>query len=43
MFENNNDGYHANRLHAGPVHDTLPQRALRLSSRPSEDTAGYYL
>jgi phenylpropionate dioxygenase-like ring-hydroxylating dioxygenase large terminal subunit len=24
MFENNNDGYHASRLHAGPLHDFVP-------------------
>jgi phenylpropionate dioxygenase-like ring-hydroxylating dioxygenase large terminal subunit len=24
MFENNNDGYHANKLHQGPLHDFVP-------------------
>ena len=24
MFENNNDGYHANKLHHGPLHDFAP-------------------
>ena len=24
MFENNNDGYHANKLHGGPLHDFVP-------------------
>jgi phenylpropionate dioxygenase-like ring-hydroxylating dioxygenase large terminal subunit len=24
MFENNNDGYHASRLHQGPLHDFVP-------------------
>lgn len=24
MFENNNDGYHANKLHRGPLHDFVP-------------------
>ncbi|HMI36039.1 MAG TPA: aromatic ring-hydroxylating dioxygenase subunit alpha, partial [Steroidobacteraceae bacterium] len=40
MFENNNDGYHANRLHHGPLHDFVPSN---LSSFPelSGDTAGY--
>jgi phenylpropionate dioxygenase-like ring-hydroxylating dioxygenase large terminal subunit len=41
MFENNNDGYHANRLHRGHLHDFIPSR---LASFPelAEDTAGYY-
>jgi phenylpropionate dioxygenase-like ring-hydroxylating dioxygenase large terminal subunit len=41
MFENNNDGYHANRLHHGPRHDFIPSR---LASFPEleDDTAGYY-
>ncbi|MDZ7643021.1 MAG: SRPBCC family protein [Woeseiaceae bacterium] len=25
MFENNNDGYHANKLHQGPLHDFVPE------------------
>jgi phenylpropionate dioxygenase-like ring-hydroxylating dioxygenase large terminal subunit len=24
MFENNNDGYHASKLHGGPLHDFIP-------------------
>ncbi len=29
MFENNNDGYHASKLHAGPLHDFVPsERAV---------------
>jgi phenylpropionate dioxygenase-like ring-hydroxylating dioxygenase large terminal subunit len=24
MFENNNDGYHASKLHHGPLHDFIP-------------------
>jgi phenylpropionate dioxygenase-like ring-hydroxylating dioxygenase large terminal subunit len=41
MFENNNDGYHANRLHRGHRHDFIPSR---LASFPEldENTAGYY-
>jgi phenylpropionate dioxygenase-like ring-hydroxylating dioxygenase large terminal subunit len=41
MFENNNDGYHANRLHRGHLHDFIPSR---LASFPEldEDAAGYY-
>ncbi len=40
MFENNNDGYHANHLHQGPLHDFVPSR---LASFPemSDDSAGY--
>jgi phenylpropionate dioxygenase-like ring-hydroxylating dioxygenase large terminal subunit len=29
MFENNNDGYHASKLHRGPLHDFVPsERAI---------------
>jgi phenylpropionate dioxygenase-like ring-hydroxylating dioxygenase large terminal subunit len=41
MFENNNDGYHANRLHAGPLHDNAPSKLSVFPQLP-EDTAGYY-
>ena len=42
MFENNNDGYHANRLHAGPVHDICPSDLSVFPQDLPEDTAGYY-
>lgn len=41
MFENNNDGYHANRLHQGPLHDFTPSALASFPTLP-EDTAGYY-
>lgn len=41
MFENNNDGYHANKLHHGPLHDFVPSRLASFPTLP-EDTAGYY-
>jgi nitrite reductase/ring-hydroxylating ferredoxin subunit len=34
MFENNNDGYHASKLHAGPLHDFIPSE---LASFPDAD------
>lgn len=40
MFENNNDGYHANRLHHGPLHDFVPSRLSSFPDMPA-DTAGY--
>ena len=40
MFENNNDGYHANRLHHGPLHDFVPSALAKFPPLP-EDTAGY--
>ncbi|TDI63846.1 MAG: aromatic ring-hydroxylating dioxygenase subunit alpha [Alphaproteobacteria bacterium] len=40
MFENNNDGYHANRLHQGPLHDFVPSRLASFPELP-EGTAGY--
>jgi phenylpropionate dioxygenase-like ring-hydroxylating dioxygenase large terminal subunit len=40
MFENNNDGYHANRLHHGPLHDFVPSALATFPQMP-EDTAGY--
>ena len=42
MFENNNDGYHANRLHAGPVHDIAPSELCIFPQDLPENTAGYY-
>ncbi len=41
MFENNNDGYHANKLHGGPLHDFVPSHLAAFPELP-EDTAGYY-
>ncbi|MGQ0383858.1 MAG: aromatic ring-hydroxylating oxygenase subunit alpha [Gammaproteobacteria bacterium] len=40
MFENNNDGYHANRLHHGPLHDFVPSDRCSFPELPA-DTAGY--
>lgn len=40
MFENNNDGYHANRLHRG-MHDVIPSALARFPELPA-DTAGYF-
>lgn len=36
MFENNNDGYHANKLHHGPLHDFVPSH---LAEFPPSDPA----
>jgi len=36
MFENNNDGYHANKLHHGPLHDFVPSE---LATFPPSDPA----
>lgn len=41
MFENNNDGYHASRLHAGPLHDFVPSANAVFPTLP-ENTAGYF-
>ena len=41
MFENNNDGYHANKLHRGPLHDFVPSELATFPDLP-DDTAGYY-
>jgi phenylpropionate dioxygenase-like ring-hydroxylating dioxygenase large terminal subunit len=41
MFENNNDGYHANKLHRGPLHDFIPSNLATFPELPG-DTAGYY-
>lgn len=40
QFENNNDGYHANRLHHG-LHDYIPSSLASFPPVPA-DTAGYY-
>jgi phenylpropionate dioxygenase-like ring-hydroxylating dioxygenase large terminal subunit len=40
MFENNNDGYHANRLHQGPLHDFIPSAKASFPELPA-DTGGY--
>ncbi|MDB5818443.1 MAG: Rieske (2Fe-2S) protein [Rhizobacter sp.] len=40
MMENNNDGYHANKLHAGPVHNIVPSQ-LSVFPKLSDDAAGY--
>ncbi|HEY1427410.1 MAG TPA: aromatic ring-hydroxylating dioxygenase subunit alpha, partial [Caulobacteraceae bacterium] len=34
MFENNNDGYHASKLHQGPLHDFVPSE---LATFPDSD------
>jgi phenylpropionate dioxygenase-like ring-hydroxylating dioxygenase large terminal subunit len=36
MFENNNDGYHASKLHRGPLHDFVPSER---ASFPDADPA----
>ena len=36
MFENNNDGYHASKLHGGPLHDFIPSE---LATFPDADPA----
>ena len=41
MIENNNDGYHANKLHAGPLHDVVPSHLSVFPELPA-DTAGYF-
>lgn len=40
MFENNNDGYHASRLHQGPLHDFVPSAQSEFPQAP-EGAAGY--
>ncbi|MCA9261149.1 MAG: hypothetical protein KDA61_18165, partial [Planctomycetales bacterium] len=41
MLENNNDGYHANKLHQGPLHDFVPSDLAWFPELPA-DTGGYY-
>jgi phenylpropionate dioxygenase-like ring-hydroxylating dioxygenase large terminal subunit len=40
-YENSNDGYHANRLHHGPVHNCVPSALARFPQLPP-DSAGYF-
>lgn len=40
MMENNNDGYHATRLHKGPLHDFIPSELAVFPDMP-EGAAGY--
>ena len=40
MMENNNDGYHATRLHKGPLHDFIPSELATFPDMP-EGSAGY--
>jgi len=40
MMENNNDGYHATRLHKGPLHDFIPSELAVFPEMP-KDAAGY--
>ncbi|HEU0096160.1 MAG TPA: aromatic ring-hydroxylating dioxygenase subunit alpha [Rhizomicrobium sp.] len=42
QLENSNDGYHANRLHQGPVHDMCPSDMATFPGDLPQDTAGYY-
>jgi phenylpropionate dioxygenase-like ring-hydroxylating dioxygenase large terminal subunit len=42
QFENNNDGYHANRLHHGEFHDYIPSELAEFPDSLPENTAGYY-
>ena len=41
QFENSNDGYHANRLHHGPIHDMVPGELAVFPDLPP-GTAGYF-
>jgi phenylpropionate dioxygenase-like ring-hydroxylating dioxygenase large terminal subunit len=41
QYENNNDGYHANRLHSGPLHDFIPSALCSFPQLP-DNTAGYF-
>ena len=40
MFENNNDGYHASKLHAGPLHDFVPSERAQFPEADAAD-AGF--
>ncbi len=40
MFENNNDGYHASKLHAGPLHDFVPSELASFPDAEPDD-AGF--
>lgn len=39
MFENTNDGYHANRLHKGPLHDIAPSHLVSWGEWDESDVA----
>jgi phenylpropionate dioxygenase-like ring-hydroxylating dioxygenase large terminal subunit len=41
IIENSNDGYHANRLHHGPLHDLVPSDRCSFPELPA-DAAGYF-
>ncbi len=41
MFENNNDGYHASKLHQGPLHDFVPSELATFP--PSDPTDAGFL
>ncbi|MET0269952.1 MAG: SRPBCC family protein [Sphingomonas sp.] len=40
MFENNNDGYHASKLHQGPLHDFVPSHLAEFPEAEAQD-AGF--
>ena len=40
MFENNNDGYHASKLHGGPLHDFVPSERAEFPEADAAD-AGF--
>jgi len=40
MFENNNDGYHASKLHQGPLHDFIPSELAQFPDADPKD-AGF--
>jgi phenylpropionate dioxygenase-like ring-hydroxylating dioxygenase large terminal subunit len=40
MFENNNDGYHASKLHQGPLHDFVPSELATFPEWSDQD-AGF--
>jgi phenylpropionate dioxygenase-like ring-hydroxylating dioxygenase large terminal subunit len=37
MFENNNDGYHASKLHRGPLHDFVPSELAEFPEADPKD------
>lgn len=39
MFENNNDGYHASKLHHGPLHDFVPSHLAEFPESNPADAA----
>lgn len=39
LFENTNDGYHANRLHSGPLHDFCPSHLASWGEYREDDLA----